>query len=56
MSWITSGTNKNNAYFNLQHSTDGISFGTIAKVASKAPNGNSNTALSCTATNNKNLR
>ncbi|MBK9482453.1 MAG: T9SS type A sorting domain-containing protein [Bacteroidetes bacterium] len=52
LSWITS-SEQNNAYFNLQHSTDGISFSTIAKVASKAPNGNSNTALSYTATNNK---
>ncbi|HMT72378.1 MAG TPA: T9SS type A sorting domain-containing protein, partial [Saprospiraceae bacterium] len=52
LSWITS-SEQNNAYFNLQHSTDGISFSTIAKVSSKAPNGNSNTALSYTATNNK---
>jgi hypothetical protein len=52
LSWITS-SEQNNAYFNLQHSTDGISFSTIAKVASKASNGNSNTALSYTATNNK---
>ncbi|MBK6820830.1 MAG: T9SS type A sorting domain-containing protein [Bacteroidetes bacterium] len=52
LSWITS-SEQNNAYFNLQHSTDGMSFSTIAKVASKAPNGNSNTALSYTATNNK---
>ncbi|MBK7589384.1 MAG: hypothetical protein IPI22_14150 [Bacteroidetes bacterium] len=42
LSWITS-SEQNNAYFNLQHSTDGISFSTIAKVSSKAPNGNSNT-------------
>ncbi|MBK7589395.1 MAG: LamG domain-containing protein [Bacteroidetes bacterium] len=52
LSWITS-SEQNNAYFNLQHSTDGMSFSTIAKVSSKAPNGNSNTALSYTATNNK---
>ncbi|MBK7588841.1 MAG: T9SS type A sorting domain-containing protein [Bacteroidetes bacterium] len=52
LSWITS-SEQNNAYFNLQHSTDGISFSTIAKVSSKAPNGNSNTPLSYTAMNNK---
>lgn len=45
LSWTT-GSEQNNAYFNLQHSTDAIHFTTVAKINSKAVNGNSSTALS----------
>jgi hypothetical protein len=52
LSWTT-GSEQNNAYFNLQHSTDGSNFTTIAKVNSKAVNGNSATPLNYTAINSK---
>jgi hypothetical protein len=39
------GSEQNNAYFNLQHSTNGVDFKTIGKVNSKAANGTSQTAL-----------
>ncbi|MCL0184265.1 T9SS type A sorting domain-containing protein, partial [Klebsiella pneumoniae] len=41
------------ASFNLQHSTDGTNFSTIAKVTSKAPGGNSSSALNYSAINSK---
>ena len=44
LSWATS-IEQNNGYFNLQHSTDGVNFNTIAKVNSKALNGNSQERL-----------
>jgi hypothetical protein len=44
LSWSTSSEN-NNQYFEVQHSTNGMDFQTIAKVNSKAVNGNSQTAL-----------
>jgi hypothetical protein len=50
LSWTTS-SEQNNAYFNLQHSTDGTNFTTIAKVNSKAPNGNSAATLNYTSIN-----
>jgi hypothetical protein len=40
LEWTT-GSELNNAYFNLQHGTDGINFSTLAKVSTKAPGGNS---------------
>jgi len=40
LEWTTA-SEQNNAYFNLQYSTNGSDFTTIAKVDSKAPNGNS---------------
>ena len=40
LEWTT-GSEINNAYFNLQHGTDGINFSTLAKVSTKAPGGNS---------------
>lgn len=52
LSWTT-GSELNNAYFNLQHSTDGINFTTIEKVNSTAPNGNSNVQINYQAINNK---
>jgi hypothetical protein len=50
LSWTTS-SEQNNAYFNLQHSTDGTNFSTIAKVNSKAPNGNSAATINYTSIN-----
>jgi len=44
LEWSTSAE-LNNAYFNLQYSTNGTDFTTIAKVDSKAPNGLSATTL-----------
>jgi hypothetical protein len=44
LSWVTA-KEENHAYFNLQHSADGIHFTTIEKVVSKALNGNSFTNL-----------
>jgi hypothetical protein len=44
LTWTTS-SEQNNAYFNLQYSTNGIDFKTIAKVNSQAPSGNSQTEL-----------
>lgn len=41
LEWTTS-SEQNNAYFNLQHGTDGINFTTLAKVNTKAAGGNSN--------------
>jgi hypothetical protein len=52
LSWTTS-SEQNNAYFNLQHSTDGSNFTTLAKVNSKAQNGNSSVALNYSSINNK---
>ncbi|MBK9301206.1 MAG: T9SS type A sorting domain-containing protein [Bacteroidetes bacterium] len=51
LTWTTN-SESNNAYFNLQHSTDGVNFETIAKVNSKAINGNSSTDLQYHAVNN----
>jgi hypothetical protein len=45
LNWITS-SEKNNAYFNVQHSTDGKRYTTIAQVQSKGLQGNSDLALS----------
>lgn len=44
LEWTTANE-QNNAYFNLQHGTNGIDFKTIAQVNTKAPNGNSQTEL-----------
>jgi hypothetical protein len=44
LEWTTA-SEQNNAHFNLQHSTNGVDFKTIAKVNSKAQNGNSQTEL-----------
>jgi len=44
LEWST-GSEQNNAYFNLQHSTNGTDFSTIAKQESKAANGNSSSTL-----------
>ncbi|MBK7692514.1 MAG: T9SS type A sorting domain-containing protein [Bacteroidetes bacterium] len=52
LSWTTS-SEQNNAFFNLQHSTDGSHFTTLAKVNSKAPNGTSATTLNYSSINNK---
>jgi hypothetical protein len=52
LSWTTS-SEQNNAYFTLQHSTDGTNFTTIAKVNSKAQNGNSATELNYSTINAK---
>jgi hypothetical protein len=52
LSWTTS-SEQNNAYFNLQHSTDGTNFTTLAKVNSKAQNGNSSVSLNYSSINNK---
>lgn len=40
LEWTT-GSEQNNAYFNLQHGTDAINFTTLAKVFTKAAGGNS---------------
>ncbi|MBL7764722.1 MAG: T9SS type A sorting domain-containing protein [Chitinophagaceae bacterium] len=45
LNWMSS-SEQNNAYFNLQHSTDGINFSTVAKINSKAEHGNSSMPLS----------
>ena len=50
LNWSTS-CEVNNAYFNLQHSTDGILFTTIDKINTKAPNGNCLTKLNYETTN-----
>ncbi|KXK44443.1 MAG: Delta-60 repeat-containing protein, partial [Bacteroidetes bacterium OLB11] len=52
LSWTTA-SEQNNAYFNLQHSTDGITFNTIAQVNSKGLNGNSQVRLEYQAENSK---
>jgi hypothetical protein len=52
LEWTTA-SEQNNAYFNLQHGTDGINFTTIAKVASQAPNGNSSSILNYSFENTK---
>ncbi len=52
LSWTTS-SEQNNAFFNLQHSTDGSNFTTLAKVNSKAQNGNSSVALNYSSINSK---
>jgi hypothetical protein len=52
LSWTT-GSESNNAYFNLQHSTDGLNFETVAKVNSKAPGGNAASALHYSTQNTK---
>ncbi|GBL36104.1 hypothetical protein EMGBS15_16990 [Filimonas sp.] len=44
LKWTTSAE-LNNAFFNLQHSTDGKHFATIGKVMSQANNGNSASVL-----------
>ncbi|PZR29964.1 MAG: hypothetical protein DI535_00215 [Citrobacter freundii] len=44
LSWITASEN-NNSHFNIERSTDAVSFKTLSQIASKAPGGNSNTAL-----------
>jgi len=46
---------QNNAYFNLQHSANGIDFVTIAKVNSQSVDGNSQTALDYRFEHNKPL-
>lgn len=45
LSWSTSNE-QNNDYFNLQYSSNGIDFETIAKINTKAQNGNSSVELS----------
>lgn len=50
LSWTTMNE-QNNSFFNVQHSTDGITFKTISKVNSKAPNGTSSYNINYTATN-----
>jgi hypothetical protein len=45
LNWMTS-SEQNNSHFMLQYSTDGIQFADLAKVDSKAPNGNSQSILS----------
>lgn len=50
LTWTTS-SEQNNAYFNLQYSTDGIHFDNLAKVNTKAWGGNSSSNLSYSATN-----
>ena len=52
LEWTTA-SEQNNAYFNLQHGTDGINFTTIAKVNSQAPNGNSSSILNYSFENTK---
>jgi hypothetical protein len=47
----TSSSEQNNAYFNLQHSTDGIRFVTLQKVLTQAVGGNSATSLYYQTTN-----
>jgi len=44
LEWST-GSEQNSAYFNLQHSTNGTDFSTIAKLESKAANGHSSSTL-----------
>ncbi len=48
----TTNSETNNAFFSLQHSTDGINFVTIQKVNTKASNGNSSTSLNYEGVNN----
>ncbi|MBU3675750.1 MAG: T9SS type A sorting domain-containing protein, partial [Chitinophagaceae bacterium] len=45
LNWITS-SEQNNSHFMLQYSTDGVAFTDLAKVDTKAPNGNSASPLS----------
>jgi hypothetical protein len=52
LEWTTA-SEQNNAYFNLQHGTDGVNFTTIAKVNSKAANGNSSSILNYNFENTK---
>jgi hypothetical protein len=47
LNWMTS-SEQNNSHFMLQYSTDGVQFADLAKVDSKAPNGNSQSILSYT--------
>jgi hypothetical protein len=49
----TSSSEQNNAYFNLQHSTDGIRFVTLQKVLTQAVGGNSAAGLYYQTTNSK---
>lgn len=44
LSWVTQ-SEQNNAYFNLQYSTNGIDYTTITTIPSKAMNGNSETSI-----------
>jgi len=52
LEWTT-GSELNNAYFNLQHGTDAINFSTLAKVSSKAPGGNSSIDIDYRSENTK---
>jgi hypothetical protein len=52
LEWTTA-SEQNNAYFNLQHGTDGVNFTTIAKVNSQAANGNSSSILNYNFENTK---
>lgn len=47
LEWITS-SEQHNAFFNVQHSTDGFTFSTLAKISSQAQDGNSQTAINYT--------
>jgi hypothetical protein len=47
----TSGSEQNNAFYNIQHSQDGIRFTTLSHVPTKATNGNSSTLLSYETSN-----
>ena len=51
LTWTTA-SEQNNAFFNLQHSTDGMHFTTISKVNSLAVNGNSSSVLKYKVTDN----
>ncbi len=44
LQWVT-GTESNNSHFNVQRSTDGVHFSTIARQNSLAQNGNSNSSI-----------
>ncbi|HOZ52901.1 MAG TPA: T9SS type A sorting domain-containing protein, partial [Chitinophagaceae bacterium] len=50
LQWTTS-SEQNNAYFNLEHSTDGTNFKLLNKVNSKAIGGNSSTSLNYSSEN-----
>lgn len=52
LSWTTLNE-QNNAYFDLQYSTDGVSYSSIAKVNSKGIDGNSNHELVYSVENKK---
>jgi predicted esterase len=49
----TTVSESNNAYFEVQRSEDGISFNTVGKIDSKAPNGNSSATLTYDFTFNR---